>query len=469
MRTNRMVTLTRVSVCCGLLVVWVLGGSATSGFTGSVVNQADTHATGTVFIKSVAGAVTQCDARPASNPIPVTAAFACTGNTFPVTLGSSGTTTFAHTLADSGTVSAKTATYSAAACGPVQLANTRTIGDPMLVHGTVSFAQSAGPLTGSGALGTDGVSGFGGDVINATGPQTFSIGVWFKTSASTGTVLGYSSSPNMNSLSHWDRHLYLTATGKLVFGVYPGSTQTVTSTASVNDGAWHFVVGTVATPLPSGQPLMTLYIDGTSVGSLLEPTSSGVGAEVGSGYWHVGFGNSDSGWSGNGKYFNGLIADAFVAPVALTAAQVTNLRNSATQTSWLTNVAATGATHSWPLNDTGLTTFTGTVPNLTASPCTMVNTTIGGPAYCVYPNITTGACPATSTSYTLQTLTAATPLGFVASSPTTAQTLTTTLARGATFDATWAVGLHLLQPVTIIEQVNGFSNTLTWSSNAVIL
>ena len=49
MRTNRMVTLTRVSVCCGLLVVWVLGGSATSGFTGSVVNKADTHATGTVF------------------------------------------------------------------------------------------------------------------------------------------------------------------------------------------------------------------------------------------------------------------------------------------------------------------------------------------------------------------------------------------------------------------------------------
>ena len=99
----------------------------------------------------------------------------------------------------------------------------------------------------------------------------------------------------------------------------------------------------------------------------------------------------------------------------------------------------------------------------------LVNTTIGGPAYCVYPNSTTAACPATSTSYTLQTLATTAPSGFVVSGPTTPQTLTTTLARGVSFDATWAVGLHLLQPVTIIEQVNGFSNTLTWSSNAVIL
>ena len=152
----------------GLLLVRVLGGSATSGFTGSVFNQADTHATGTEFLKSVAGAVTQCDAKPASNPVPATAAFACTGNTFPATLASSGTTTFAHTLTNSGTISPKSATYSASACGPVQLANTLTTVDPMLVHGTVSFAQSAGPLTGSTALSTDRTLD-----VDATGPSSF--------------------------------------------------------------------------------------------------------------------------------------------------------------------------------------------------------------------------------------------------------------------------------------------------------
>ena len=458
------------AACLCVLVLRFLGGNATSGFAGSVSNKTDTHAAGTGFLKSVADAVTQCDTKPAATPIPTTSVFACTGNTFPVALTATGNVTAAHTLSNSGTYTPASATYSAAACGPVQITDAITATDPMLVRGTVTFAQSPGPLTGSAGLGTDGATGFAADIVNATGLQTFSLGVWFKTTASTGTLIGYSNSPNMNSLSHWDRHLYLTATGKLVIGMRPnGSVQTVTSAASVNDGVWHLAIATLATPTPSGQPTLTLYLDGTSVGSLLEPSSSGVGAETGSGYWHVGAGNSDSGWSGNGKYFNGVLADAFVTPVALSAAQITTLRNSATQTAWLANVAALKATHSWPLGDTGLTTYAGTVPNLSVSPCTMVNVSVGAAAFCVYPNNLGASCPAQSSTNTLQTLTSAPALSFVASGPTTPQTLTTTLARGPTFDTTWAVGLHLLQAVTIIERVGGFTNTLTWASNSVTL
>ena len=48
--------------------------------------------------------------------------------------------------------------------------------------------------------------------------------------------------------------------GRVTFGVNPGSVKTVRSAAAYNDGAWHHLVGTL------GSTGLRLYVDGVLVG-----------------------------------------------------------------------------------------------------------------------------------------------------------------------------------------------------------
>jgi concanavalin A-like lectin/glucanase superfamily protein len=111
--------------------------------------------------------------------------------------------------------------------------------------------------------------------------STYSLETWVKTTTGSGGLLfGFGSKKDGYDSLNNDKVVYLTNSGQVVFGVAPtpGVPQTVRSTASVNDGAWHHVV---ATQGPDG---MNLYVDGVSVGSNNVTTSqSGV-----TGFWHVG-------------------------------------------------------------------------------------------------------------------------------------------------------------------------------------
>jgi hypothetical protein len=105
----------------------------------------------------------------------------------------------------------------------------------------------------------------------------------------------------------------MTDTGKVMFGVYPGGFQSLSSTDSYNDGAWHQAVGQVG---PGG---MKLFVDGEQVASNAAITT----AESYSGWWRVGYDNLN-GWPNppTSYFFGGTVDDAVVWSSALSSADV---------------------------------------------------------------------------------------------------------------------------------------------------
>ena len=140
------------------------------------------------------------------------------------------------------------------------------------------------PNTATGFLG-------GGTNVPATtqgareAPQTVSVEAWIRTTTVLGgKVIGYGNSSTGASTTY-DRHIYMTNAGELVFGVNPGTPRTVTSPNRYNDGAWHHVVGTLGT---SG---LRLYVDGQLVGQLADVTR----AQDYNGVWRIGGDSLSSG------------------------------------------------------------------------------------------------------------------------------------------------------------------------------
>ncbi|MFC5743991.1 LamG-like jellyroll fold domain-containing protein [Actinomadura rugatobispora] len=146
-------------------------------------------------------------------------------------------------------------------------------------------------------------------------PGNLSVEAWVKTTSTTGgKIIGYGNRNSGNS-NTYDRHLYLTNDGRVVFGVYPGSAKTIRSGTGLNDGQWHHVVGT----LDSGAGLK-LYVDGQQVAADASATS----ASGHTGYWRVG-GDAIGGWPDKptSDYLNGTLDEVAVYPRALSAAEVT--------------------------------------------------------------------------------------------------------------------------------------------------
>jgi len=140
------------------------------------------------------------------------------------------------------------------------------------------------------------------------GPQTFGIEAWFKTTTTSGgKIVGFGNA-NTGTSTNYDRHVYMSPNGRVNFGVYPGSSQIVTSSKAYNDGQWHQVVASL------GSDGMKLFIDGKRVAQRADITS----AQSYSGYWRIG---GDSPWDGN-AFFNGSIDDVAIYGGPLTAAQV---------------------------------------------------------------------------------------------------------------------------------------------------
>ena len=138
-------------------------------------------------------------------------------------------------------------------------------------------------------------------------PTTYSEELWFRTTTTNGgKLIGFGNAATGTS-SNYDRHVYMENDGRLTFGVWTGSTNTITSSASYNDGAWHYMV---ATQSAAG---MALYVDGALVG-----TNPQTAAQSYTGYWRVG---GDTTW-GPQPWFEGDIDEAAVYPFALTQQQV---------------------------------------------------------------------------------------------------------------------------------------------------
>ena len=151
-------------------------------------------------------------------------------------------------------------------------------------------------------------------------PTVFSAEAWFKTDTTTGgKILGFGNAqPRRNGTllgysSVYDRHVYMSDAGKLVFGTWSGTRVVVTSPASYNDNAWHHVV---ATQGPGG---MVLYVDGVRVASNTVSANT-----VSLGSWRIGGDSIPSTWPSapTSRHFKGAIDEFAVYPTALTAAQV---------------------------------------------------------------------------------------------------------------------------------------------------
>jgi galactose oxidase len=151
----------------------------------------------------------------------------------------------------------------------------------------------------------------GGRVISTQPQQTpiaYSEELWFRATTKTGGVLATYSATDGSQ----DRVVYLTDSGHLDFGVYPGTAQTIETPGTYNDGNWHFVVAT------QGSDGMRLYVDGAPAA-----TGATTTAQPYLGSFRLG-GTVNAGWpNAPSSAFAGSISDAAVFARELTPAQVT--------------------------------------------------------------------------------------------------------------------------------------------------
>src|SRR5205823_5191570 len=139
-----------------------------------------------------------------------------------------------------------------------------------------------GPNCGTGANGAVRFDGSTGQVWTTqavANPQSFSVATWFATSTAGGKLIGFGTGTAGALSSSYDRHIYLSSTGQVSFGVYNAGYFAVTSPGGYADGAWHLATGTFS---PSTG--VALYVDGVLIGT----NTATAAAQVYTGTWRLG-------------------------------------------------------------------------------------------------------------------------------------------------------------------------------------
>ena len=119
------------------------------------------------------------------------------------------------------------------------------------------------PRDGAKAVTLNGSTGYIVGPATPTNPQVFSVEIWFKTTVGGGKLIGLGTASSGAS-GQYDRHIWLSNTGLLNFGVYSNGTHIVSSSTTYLDGKWHDAVATLA-PSSDANPGMRLYVDGANV------------------------------------------------------------------------------------------------------------------------------------------------------------------------------------------------------------
>ncbi|MFD1212064.1 LamG-like jellyroll fold domain-containing protein [Arthrobacter sp. GCM10027362] len=169
------------------------------------------------------------------------------------------------------------------------------------------------------AIGFDGVEDYALNDAVEPGPSVYTVETWFRTDTTRGGKLvgfgngrPFTGTQDTRLSNSYDRHIYMTNSGQIVFGAYTGSTVTVKTAKAFNDNQWHHVV---ATQGPSG---MVLYVDGKIAGR-----NGNTVAQNYTGSWRVG-GDNLNGWPDRplSNFFAGQLDETAVYPGVLTATQV---------------------------------------------------------------------------------------------------------------------------------------------------
>lgn len=234
-------------------------------------------------------------------------------------------------------------------------------------EGITAAADDALIGENTGSISANGSGSAGSSVVSPVG-ATFAAEVWFRTTTTTGgKILGYGSQ-QAGSSGSYDRHVYMTNDGRLVFGTYPGYTATATSSAAYNDGSWHHVVA------QQGAGGMQLFVDGKSVA-----TSSATTAQAYDGYWRLG-GDNLGGWPSGPQtsnfagdldefaVYSGPLSSERIAahflighgplakPVAVIGVQSAGLRAVFDSTKSTVDKATSVAAYKWDFGDGGTST-----------------------------------------------------------------------------------------------------------------
>ncbi len=171
-----------------------------------------------------------------------------------------------------------------------------------------------------------------------SGPQTFSLEVWLRTSTTTGgKIIGFGdSNTGRSNIDNTDRLLYMNNAGQIYFGVRPdmGTRVTINSPGNYRDNQWHHVVATLA-----GDG-MKLYIDGNQVAT----NSAVTKAQVYRGYWRIG-GDRLTNWPSTPtrEAITANIDEVAVYPKALTVGHIRTHYLASGRSTVFPNIAPTAS------------------------------------------------------------------------------------------------------------------------------
>jgi hypothetical protein len=243
---------------------------------------------------------------------------------------------------------------------------------------------AGGPSTlGGGAITPNGSTGWAQTANSYSNPEGFSIVGWFKTTtASGGTIIGFTNAQGNSGQTDTDRMLWVDNSGKLVWAVWPGAADEITSPSAYNNGAWHMVVAEIG---PSGQQL---WVDGSEVAS----NSSVTSAQSYTGYWHLGWAaEGGGGWpdAPTDLYLAGSLSQVAVIPTQLGSSQISTLYNAGSYGAYAIDVRALSPTAYWPLQDSA--------SNVCGTTEITVQQTVGATNTCIFP-AASGTCAAPSSS-----------------------------------------------------------------------
>jgi PKD repeat protein len=173
----------------------------------------------------------------------------------------------------------------------------------------VTFGRPGALAVSDTAAGFNGSDGFVSSDELFDNPTVYTEEAWFNTTTTSGgKIIGFGR--NRTGLSgSYDRHVWMTNAGALVFGTYTGQLNTITSAGGLNDGQWHHVVAT-----QSGNG-MKLYVDGVLAG-----TNPQTQAENYPGHWKVG---GDPVWfDSSSNFFAGTIDEVAIYERELSASRI---------------------------------------------------------------------------------------------------------------------------------------------------
>ena len=151
------------------------------------------------------------------------------------------------------------------------------------------------------------------------GPQTLSVGVWFRTTGATGRLIGYNITQGVGTAS-CDRELYIGTDGRVYYSTYTGTSIAVSSPSVYNNGTWHYALATETASTSTNN--LQLYVDGVLLATGSSYTTS---FQSYAGYWEIGGGQTYAGGfpnSGSNAWFPGNMAMIQVYNRVLSPAEV---------------------------------------------------------------------------------------------------------------------------------------------------